>query len=372
MKIGITYDLRAEYLRQGYGEEATAEFDSIETIDAIDATLRALGYVTDRIGNIRNLAERLAEGVRWDLVFNIAEGLHGFGREAQVPALLDAFNIPYTFSDPLVLTLALHKATAKRLVCGMGLATPDFVVVSREADVDAVDLPWPVFAKPVAGGSSAGVSTASKVHDKHELAGTCRDLLQRFHQPVLVETFLPGREFTVGVMGSAGKARVLGVMEVILLPAAEPAVYSYSNKRNYHGRVDYTLIEDELAQRASAMALTIWNELGCRDAGRLDLRCDANGNLNFLEINPLPGLHPVDSDLVVIGRFLGISHFSLIESIVTSALERLPARTLEVGDQPPGANFLWQPPLRPPIAPIAQQQKLDPSVVSGFRSVEGN
>ncbi len=370
MKIGITYDLRAEYLRQGYGEEATAEFDSIETIDAIDDALRGLGHVTDRIGNIRNLTERLAEGARWDLVFNIAEGLHGFGREAQVPALLDAFNISYTFSDPLVLTLALHKGIAKRLVRGMGLSTPDFALVSEETDVDAVDLPWPVFAKPVAGGSSAGVSGASKAHNKHELAGTCRDLLQRFRQPVLVEAFLPGREFTVVVMGSAGKGRVLGVMEVLLRDTAEPAVYTYRNKRNYLTRVSYALVEGEVAQRASTMALKIWNELGCRDAGRLDLRCDANGNLNFLEINPLAGLHPVDSDLVILGRLLGISHSSVIESIVTSAQERVSARTQEVGDRSLGASFLWQPPLRPPIALVEHPPTLDPSVGTVFRSVE--
>lgn len=326
MKIGITYDLRAEYLTQGYGEEETAEFDSIETIDAIDDALRGLGHVTDRIGNVISLTRRLAEGARWDLVFNIAEGMNGYGREAQVPALLDAFVIPYTFSDPLVLTLALHKGTAKRLVRTMGLPTPDFAIVHRESDLDAVDLTWPVFVKPIAGGSSAGIAASSKVHHRYELARTCRDLLERFRQPVLVETFLGGREFTVVVVGTGKKARVLGVMEVVLGDSAEPAVYSYSNKRNYRTRVTYRLIQDDLFQVAAAMSLQIWNDLGCRDAGRLDLRCDGNGILNFMEINPLAGLHPVDSDLVILGRLLGISHSSLIETIVTSAQERVLAK----------------------------------------------
>jgi D-alanine-D-alanine ligase len=327
MRVGITYDLRAEYLRQGYGEEETAEFDSIETIDAIDDALRGLGHATDRIGNVNSLTRRLAAGARWDLVFNIAEGMHGFGREAQVPALLDAYRIPYTFSDPLVLALALHKGTAKRLVRSMGLPTPDFAIVQEDSDLDDVNIPWPVFAKPIAGGSSVGITGASKAHNKRELARTCRDLLERFQQPVLVETFLPGREFTVVVVGTGSNARVLGVMEVVLRDTTEPAVYSYSNKRNYLTRVSYRLVEDDdVVDVAAAMALRIWNDLGCRDAGRLDVRCDGNGNLNFLEINPLAGLHPVDSDLVILGRLLGISHSSLIETIVTSAQERVFAK----------------------------------------------
>jgi D-alanine-D-alanine ligase len=322
MTVGITYDLRAEYLSQGYGEEETAEFDSIETIDAIDAALCGLGHETDRIGNVRNLTKRLAAGERWDLVFNIAEGMYGFGREAQVPALLDAFAIPYTFSDPLVLAVALHKAITKRLVASLGIPTPSFAVVARDSDLDAVTLSWPVIAKPIAGGSSAGIARASRVSSKDELASVCGKLLEQFRQPVLVETFLSGTEFTVGLVGTGPKARVLGVMEIALDGDADPAIYSFTNKRDYLNRVSYQLADEEMAQRASGMALRIWNGLGCRDAGRLDFRCDDSGNLNFLEINPLAGLHPVDSDLVILCRLLGISHNSLIEMIVASAQER--------------------------------------------------
>jgi len=326
MKVGITYDLRSEYLRLGYSEEATAEFESLETINAIDEALRELGYSTDRIGNVQNLTTRLAAGERWDLVFNIAEGMHGYAREAQVPALLDAFRIPYTFSDPLVLSLALHKATAKRLVRSMGLPTADFTVVSHESELDTVHLPWPVFVKPVAGGSSVGISGSSKVEDKSELARVCRDLISRFQQPVLVESFLPGREFTVGIVGTGDRARSVGVMEILLRENGEPAIYSYRNKQNYKTKVSYRLGEDDIAARAEQMALRIWTSLGCRDAGRLDIRCDASGEPNFLEINPLAGLHPVDSDLVILGRLRGIRHSDLIESIVASACERLPGQ----------------------------------------------
>jgi len=324
MKIGLTYDLRAEYLEQGYCEEATAEFDSLETIDAIDAALRSLGHATDRIGNVNSLIRRLALGARWDLVFNIAEGMHGYGREAQVPALLDAFEIPYTFSDPLVLALALHKGTAKRLVRSIGVPTPDFAIVRGDSDLDAIDIPWPVFAKPIAGGSSSGISAASKAQNKKELARACRDVLDRFQQPVLVETFLPGREFTVGLVGTGKKSRVLGVMEILLSERAERSVYSYCNKKNYLSNVSYRLADNDEAQAMSEMALQIWNNLGCRDAGRVDIRCDGDGKPNFLEVNPLAGLHPVDSDIVILCRLLGISHLDLIGTIVQSAQERVP------------------------------------------------
>ena len=179
MNIGLTYDLRADYLAEGYGEEETAEFDRPDTIEAIEAALTELGYQTDRIGHARHLIGRLAQGDRWDLVFNIAEGLRGLAREAQVPAILDVYDIPYTFSDPLVLSLALHKGLTKTIVRQAGIPTPDFALVERPADVDAVDLPFPLFAKPVAEGTSKGISAASKILDRRALRQRCESLLRR-------------------------------------------------------------------------------------------------------------------------------------------------------------------------------------------------
>lgn len=230
MLIGITYDLRQEYLNAGFSEEETAEFDRPDTIDAIENTLRELGHQTDRIGRIASLVERLARGDRWDLVYNIAEGMYGVGREAQVPALLDAYNIPYTYSDPLVCALALHKGLAKRIVRDLGLPTPQFFVVESESDLDRIDLPFPLFAKPVAEGTSKGITSESKIQTKRELASVCRRLLKEFRQPVLVETYLPGREFTVGLVGTGEDAEVVGVLEVTLLSNAEQDVYTYLNK----------------------------------------------------------------------------------------------------------------------------------------------
>lgn len=328
MKIGLTYDLRHEYLAAGYGEEETAEFDRLETIDALERTLRHLGYATERIGQVRQLAARLVSGARWDVVFNIAEGLYGFGREAQVPALLDAYGIPYTFSDPLVLALALHKGMTKHVMHALGIPTPDFAVVETLCELELVRLPLPLFAKPVAEGTSKGISAASKIHTQQELRTVCSHLLHTYRQPVLVETFLPGREFTVGMVGTGSRARALGVMEVLLLEAAEPEVYSYANKALYTARVRYRLVHDTLAARAMEVALRAWRGLGCRDGGRVDLRCDAQNTPYFLEVNPLPGLHPEHSDLPILCRLLGMRYTELIGLMMESALERCapPAR----------------------------------------------
>ena len=297
MKIGITYDLRQDYLAAGFGEEETAEFDRPDTIEAIDQTLRQLGYTTERIGNVRNLMERLVAGDRWDMVFNIAEGLEGFGREAQVPALLDAYAIPYTFSDPLVLSLTLHKGMTKRVIRDLGVPTPDFFVVETASDVEMTDLPFPLFAKPVAEGTGKGISAASKIMNKDELASICGRLLETYRQPVLVETFLPGREFTVGIIGTGKSAMAIGVIEILLRQDAEADAYSYCNKARYADFVEYRLVDDTAAQRAKDVALAAWKGLGCCDAGRIDLRADAAGIPNFMEVNPLAGLNPEHSDL---------------------------------------------------------------------------
>ena len=327
MNIGLTYDLREDYLQRGLDPEAAAEFDSVETIDAIDSALTSLGHESDRIGGILSLTSRLAAGDRWEIVFNIAEGQYGMGREAQVPALLDAFEIPYTFSDPLTLALTLHKGLCKSVVRELGVATPDFAVVERIEDVDAVRLPYPLFAKPVAEGSSKGIGRNSRVHNREELVAVCTDLLSRFSEPVLVETYLPGREFTVGMTGTGDAAEAVAVLEVLLVGNAEPEAYSYTNKQDYYTRVRYRLADDASAEAARKIALKAWRGLGCRDGGRVDVRCDVTGRPHFLEVNPLPGLHPVNSDLVILCGFRGINHAQLIGTILESALQRTPIST---------------------------------------------
>lgn len=325
MNIGLTYDLREEYLAQGYDEQEVAEFDKPETIEAIEAALHAMGHITDRIGSAPGLLRRLQSGDRWDLVFNIAEGLSaaGIGREAQVPAILDLYGIPYTFSDPLVCSLTLHKAMTKRIVRDLGIPTADFAVVEQEADIAGMDLPLPLFAKPVAEGSSKGVTGASRIGSRAQLGEVCLDLLDRYRQPVLVETYLPGREFTVGIIGTGEQARAIAALEVNLLSGAEHGVYSYHNKENWREVVRYAIAEDSMAREACDLARAAYRGLGCRDAGRVDVRADAAGRLNFIEINPLAGMNPDHSDLPILANLAGISFEALVEAIVESACERV-------------------------------------------------
>jgi D-alanine-D-alanine ligase len=326
VKVGVAYDLRDDYLACGLTPEETAEFDAAETIEAIEEALHGLGYEPVRIGNVRALASRLVGGERWDLVFNIAEGLRGMGREAQVPALLDAYDIPYSFSDPLALCLTLHKGMAKRVVRDCGVPTPDFQVIETEADLQRVNLVPPLFVKPVAEGTGKGVSAASRIDDWAQLGPPCRDLLARFGQPVLIERFLPGREFTLGVVGTGRRARSLGVMEVLLRGASDPHGYTFLNKEHYEERVSYRLVDDAGARMAEAVGLAAWRALGCRDAGRVDLRADAFGDPQFLEVNPLAGLHPRRSDLVILAGLAGIDFQELIALIMESVHRRLGLR----------------------------------------------
>jgi len=323
MKIGITYDLRDDYKAAGFTDEETAEFDSPETIKAIDAALQTLGFATEPIGNIRMLAPRLVAGERWDLVFNIAEGLRGPGREAQIPALLEAWDIPCVFSDPLVLSLTLHKGMTKHVIRDLGIPTPDFAVVETVAEAEVLVMDFPLFAKPVAEGTGKGITSASKIGDQDQLVRVCSELLTNFNQPVLVETFLPGREFTVGIIGTGADAYVPAVMEVLFTKNAKQDIYSYANKEEWKGRIEYRLGDDETAAAAAKTALAVWRGLGCRDGGRIDLRADTEGVPNFIEVNPLAGLKPGHSDLPILCGLAGISYGELISGIVRSALKRL-------------------------------------------------
>jgi len=324
LTVGLTYDLRKDYLALGFSEDAVAEFDSEETINAIHDAIGSLGYRTDRIGNAWALARRLVAGDRWDLVFNFAEGVRGRSREAQVPCLLELYEVGYTFSDPLVCAVTLDKAVAKRLVQSAGLQTAKFHVVSDLADTAGLALEYPLFAKPLAEGTGKGISERSRIDTPEQLAGACDALLRKFDQPVLVEEFLPGREFTVGVLGTGRQARVLGTLEIEILASPSGGIYSYQTKEQCKRLVRYSAAPaGEIRQSVEALALGAYRALECRDGARADLRLDRHGVPTFMEINPLPGLHPTHSDLPMIATQEGMSYPELIGAIIDSARTRL-------------------------------------------------
>jgi D-alanine-D-alanine ligase len=326
MLVGLTYDLRADYLAMGYSAEETAEFDREDTIDGIEQALWHHGYATNRIGHAKELARRLVAGERWDIVFNICEGFHGVGREAQVPAMLDLYQIPYVFSDPLVLSLCLHKGLTKRVVRDAGIPTCQFHVVAGTEDMAAIDFEPPYFVKPVAEGTGKGCSTKSIVKSRSELESVCLDLVKRFNQPALVEAYLDGREFTVGIIGNGAQAEIVAIMEVLLLQNAEHGLYSFENKSNYEDRVEYRLCHqhsDKTAVAAGQVALDAWKVLGCNDGGRVDIRCNGKQEPQFMEVNPLAGLNPTHSDLPILARMVGIDFNTLIGRIMDAAIARI-------------------------------------------------
>ncbi len=323
LNVGLVYDLRSDYEGSGLSEEELAEFDSESTIAALAAAIVSLGNRVERIGNGKALAKRLVAGGRWDLVFNIAEGRGGRSREAQVPALLEMYEIPYTLSDPLTCCVTLDKEVAKSIVRGAGLRTPDSAVVDAVGEADGVDLPFPVFCKPLAEGTGKGIDGTSRADSPEQLWAAIGRLLVRHRQPVLVEEYLPGREFTTGILGTGEAARVLGTLEVKIKENAPARDYSFENKERCEQFVEYVLVTGgPEVEAVEALALRAYLALGCRDCARVDVRMDAEGRPAFLEVNPLPGLHPDHSDLPMIATAKGMEYRELIGAILQSALAR--------------------------------------------------
>lgn len=321
--VGLTYDLKDEYLAQGFTEEAAAEFDVPETIDALENSLVKNGYRVERIGNLKSLVKNLAAGKRWDIVFNICEGVKGVAREAQVPALLEAFDIPCVFSNAAVMVLCLDKSLAKRVLADQGIPTAKFSVIQHDDEVEMIQLTYPLFVKPVAEGTGKGIGRQSYITDKDGLKMACRKLLAEFRQPVLVEEYLPGRDLTVGIVGSGPRARVIGVMETFYL--ADKGEYegqSYHNKMDWKASLSYALVNDAVALNAADIALRSWRLLGCTDGGRVDLRCDYDNVPHFLEVNPLAGMRPGYSDFPMLADMTGVGYDSLIGQIMTEACHR--------------------------------------------------
>jgi D-alanine-D-alanine ligase len=316
IRVGFTYDAKADYLALGYNKEQVAEFDCESTLAALAETIERLGFHVDRIGHVKHLVARLAKGERWDMVFNIAEGMHGAAREATIPALLDAYGIPYTFADAVTMATTLDKSIAKKLVAAQGIPTATYAVVKSKADAQQVALPFPLFVKPLAEGSGKGVLAESYVTTKSQLVDSCATLLERFAQPVLVESFLSGREFTVGLLGE----QVIGVLEVHFQRGAKESFNSFQNKQQ--DLEEYVLVDDPEAQKAAEVALAAWQALGGRDAGRIDLRSDGQGQPHFLEMNPLAGLTQGYSELPILAEKAGLSFAMLIEGILRSATMR--------------------------------------------------
>jgi D-alanine-D-alanine ligase len=332
MKIGITYDLKTDLPSSAnLPDDFQEEFDSPVTIDAIAAALRGLGHEVELLGDGRELLERLLHQPP-DLVFNIAEG-QGVGRcrEARVPAVLEMLGIPYTGSDPLTLAATLDKDVAKRIVQTANVAIPQGEVIQSDEDFDSFAwdlgtrsyLPYTVIVKPAWEGSSKGIRGKCVVDTPTDLLAAVESLRKDHRQPILVEEYLSGDELTVGIVGNR-PPRVVGVLRVVPLHPDERFVYSLEVKRDYLQRVRYECPPRLPPGRLRAVeeaALRVFRTLGCRDVARIDFRLH-DGKPYFLEVNPLPGLNPESSDLVILSRLAGWSYEQLIERILQASVDR--------------------------------------------------
>jgi len=311
-----------------------AEWDSPTTIAAVEAALSRLGKVV-RLEAREDFPERLRQA-NPDIVFNIAEGFHGVNRESHVPAICEFYGIPYSGSDPFTLTLCLDKARTKETLTFHGIPTPRFAVVERVEDLGAVteQLAFPLFVKPLHEGSSKGITDANLCFDRGHLSRQTAFLLENYRQPVLVEEYLPGKEFTCAVVGNGDEAVVLPIvgMNFETLPKGALPIYSFDAKFVWD-RPENPLdifqcparITRELQASIERVTLDAFRVLGCRDWARIDVRLDASGKPNVLEVNPLPGILPDPADnscLPKAARAAGIGYEELIQNCLKYAAAR--------------------------------------------------
>lgn len=336
MRIGIAFDLKPDTPPPPDApDDIYEEFDAPVTIQAIADVLRTLGHEVALLGNDRPFLKAVLEETP-DFIFNFAEGTGvGRSREARVPAVCEMLRIPYTGSDPLALALALDKDLTRRLVEPAGVVVPKGFTLAFDHtpyDGDYAEfppmlaesgLPLPVIAKPTCEGSSKGVRNRCLITDPQEFGPTVMRLWRDYRQPVLVEEFIAGTEVTVGIIGN-DPPQVFGVMAIYPKQAVGHFVYSLEVKRDFRKLVDYECpakLPLSVIREVEAAALTVWDTLGCRDVARLDFRI-RDGVPYFIEINPLPGLNPESSDLVIMANLLNVSHAELVTRIVTAAWQR--------------------------------------------------
>jgi D-alanine-D-alanine ligase len=316
----------------GGEQDDEAEYDSPKTLQAIREAIASYGHEVVDLEATSDLPILLAS-TPVDVVFNIAEGFKGRSRESQVPALLELLDIPYTGSDPAALNVSLDKALAKRMVKTHGVLTPDYLVMNTGKERLPKDMPpFPLLVKPVAEGTSKGVTKKSVVRDEGELREVAREIIAKYRQPALVEEYIGGREFTLGLLGER-RPKVLPPMEIVFLDKADPTpIYSFEMKQDWNDKIRYEVparLEPRELERLEKAARECFAALGCRDVARVDFRMDAEGRIYFIESNPLPGLAPGWSDLVLIAQAAGIDYRTLIGEILSFAIRRYQERERE-------------------------------------------
>jgi D-alanine-D-alanine ligase len=322
--VGLTYDLKSEYeFKEGDPPDANAEFDHPSTIGVIGAAIKSQGYKVKKIGN----AERLLESIRnlgVDIVFNISEGAQGRNRESQVPMILEMYGIPFVGADALTLGLTLDKVMAKKIFLAEQIPTPRFFEIRNiESLSDADHMKFPLIVKPRFEGSSKGLSDDSRVEDFDSLKKQAEYVIATYKQPALVEEFITGQEFTVGVIGNE-KPEALPVVQIKIDGKLKLNDKFYTFSRITSDRLEYICpakIGQELKNKLLELAVRVYKAVECRDFGRIDFRVDNEGNPYVLEINPLPSLSTEDV-FPLLARETGITYEQIIGKILMNALQR--------------------------------------------------
>jgi len=325
MRVAILHNLRPQETSPSLPDDAFEEYDSPETIEAIGTALAGLGVRPEPVVADKRLPWRLEEG-RFDFVFNIAEGNGWSSREAIPAAVCELMGIPFTGSDTLTLAVTLDKAMARRVVSPDVPVARGVLVSGQDSELRLNELRCPVLVKPNGEGSSKGIRAGSLCYSRREATERCRWLRDRYACSALVEEFLSGTEVTVGVRGNGADTRVLGSMEIA--PAADstqPFYYSLEVKRDWRNQVKYYApprLTDAKLDQIHAYALAAYRLLGCRDVARLDFRLNSEAEPVFLECNPLPGLSPESSDVVILSR-RSCTYDELVQGILHDAALRV-------------------------------------------------
>ena len=331
LRVGFTFNVKRIKPEIDGRKDDEAEYDAPSTIQAVREAIGAAGHEVIDLEATSELPNVLA-ATPVDVVFNMAEGIKGRNREAVVPALMELLDIPYSGSDPAALSIALDKALAKRIVRQHGILTPNFVTLQTGKERLPRELvKFPLIVKPVAEGSSKGVHHTSVVETEAELREAAREMIAKYDQPALVEGYVAGREFTVGLLGER-RPKVLPPMEVVFLAAEKHPVYSFEYKQDWSSKIRYDVpahLEPSQLRALERAARECFIALGCRDVARVDFRMDEQGKVYFLECNPLPGLTPGWSDLVLIAKAAGIEYNALIAEILSGAIRRYKERERE-------------------------------------------
>lgn len=340
MNVAFTFNVRhvaAALEKQAIDE---AEFDEPATVQAIHSAIVANGHeCIDIEANLEAYEKLKALKGKIDLVFNVAEGLRGEIREAQIPAMLEMLGIPYTHSGALTQAINLDKSLTKKIWSYHGLPTPKFVEIGPKDKPYVEGLEFPVLVKPNAEGSSKGIFNDSLIEDPGKLPAKVRDIRKRFGNGVLIEEFMPGREFTVTVMGNSGVGKGVYLLPIVeqnydVVPEKYKKFASYEVKWLFEdqlpdARVAYTCpakLDAKLERLIAELCIKAFTVLNCRDIARIDLRLDVKGRPNLLELNTLPGIMPdpnVVSYFPVAARAAGWDYNRMIGQIINHARERL-------------------------------------------------